>query len=36
MTGYFLVWAAFSLAATSLQWVLQQISLLNPEHENNE
>jgi len=31
MTGYFLVWAAFSLAATSLQWLLQQISLLNPE-----
>ncbi len=31
MTGYFLVWAAFSLAATSLQWLLQQLSLLNPE-----
>ena len=31
MTGYFLVWAAFSLAATCLQWLLQQISLLNPE-----
>src|SRR5688500_2550417 len=31
MTGYFLVWAAFSLAATCLQWGLQQISLLNPE-----
>jgi len=31
VTGYFLVWAAFSLAATSLQWLLQQISLLNPE-----
>ena len=31
MTGYFLVWAAFSLAATTLQWLLQQISLLNPE-----
>ena len=31
ITGYFLVWAAFSLAATSLQWLLQQISLLNPE-----
>jgi predicted metal-binding membrane protein len=29
--GYFLVWAAFSLAATSLQWLLQQITLLNPE-----
>jgi predicted metal-binding membrane protein len=31
LTGYFLVWAAFSLAATSLQWLLQQIALLNPE-----
>jgi predicted metal-binding membrane protein len=31
MTGYFLVWAAFSLAATSLQWFLQQISLLSPD-----
>jgi len=31
MAGYFLVWAVFSLAATSLQWLLQQISLLNPE-----
>ena len=31
ITGYFLVWAVFSLAATSLQWLLQQISLLNPE-----
>jgi len=31
MTGYFVVWAAFSLAATSLQWLLQQISMLNPE-----
>ena len=31
MTGYFLIWAAFSLAATSLQWLLQQISLLHPE-----
>ena len=31
ITGYFLVWAAFSLGATSLQWLLQQISLLNPE-----
>jgi predicted metal-binding membrane protein len=31
VTGYFLVWVAFSLAATSLQWLLQQISLLNPE-----
>jgi predicted metal-binding membrane protein len=31
ITGYFLVWGVFSLAATSLQWLLQQISLLNPE-----
>ena len=31
ITGYFLVWAAFSVVATSLQWLLQQISLLNPE-----
>jgi predicted metal-binding membrane protein len=31
ITGYFLVWAVFSVAATSLQWLLQQISLLNPE-----
>src|SRR5436309_2779765 len=31
MTGYFLVWGVFSLGATSLQWLLQQISLLNPE-----
>ena len=31
ITGYFLVWAAFSLAATSLQWLLQHVSLLNPE-----
>jgi len=31
MVGYFLVWAAFSLGATLLQWLLQQISLLNPE-----
>jgi predicted metal-binding membrane protein len=31
ITGYFLVWAIFSLAATSLQWLLQHISLLNPE-----
>jgi predicted metal-binding membrane protein len=30
MAGYFLVWAAFSLVATTLQWVLQQISLLDP------
>jgi predicted metal-binding membrane protein len=31
--GYLLVWAAFSLLATLLQWLLQQISLLNPEME---
>ena len=31
ITGYFLVWAAFSVAATSLQWLLQQIAWLNPE-----
>lgn len=29
--GYFLVWAAFSLFATLLQWLLQRASLLNPE-----
>jgi predicted metal-binding membrane protein len=31
MAGYFLVWAAFSLVVTALQWLLQQISLINPE-----
>ena len=31
LSGYFLVWAAFSLIATLLQWLLQQLSLLNPE-----
>src|SRR5437773_6113492 len=31
ITGYFLVWAAFSVLATSLQLLLEQISLLNPE-----
>jgi predicted metal-binding membrane protein len=31
LTGYFLVWAAFSLFATFLQWLLQRVSLLNPE-----
>ncbi len=31
IAGYFLVWAAFSLAATILQWSLQQIALLTPE-----
>jgi predicted metal-binding membrane protein len=29
--GYFLVWVAFSLFATLLQWLLQQVSLLSPE-----
>jgi predicted metal-binding membrane protein len=33
LSGYFLVWAGFSLLATSLQWLLQHISLLNPEME---
>jgi predicted metal-binding membrane protein len=33
LSGYFLVWAGFSLVATCLQWLLQQISLLNPEME---
>lgn len=31
LTGYFLMWAAFSLAATFFQWLLQQVALLNPE-----
>lgn len=31
LSGYFLVWAAFSLFATLLQWLLQQVALLNPE-----
>lgn len=31
LSGYFLVWAAFSLFATLLQWLLQQFSLLNHE-----
>jgi predicted metal-binding membrane protein len=31
LSGYFLVWAAFSLFATILQWLLQHVSLLNPE-----
>jgi predicted metal-binding membrane protein len=31
LSGYFLVWAAFSLFATILQWLLQRASLLNPE-----
>ena len=33
LAGYFLVWAGFSLLATFLQWLLQQLSLLNPEME---
>lgn len=33
LAGYFLVWAGFSLFATVLQWLLQQISMLNPEME---
>jgi len=31
IAGYFLVWAGFSVSATALQWLLQQIALLNPE-----
>jgi predicted metal-binding membrane protein len=31
LAGYFLVWVAFSFFATLLQWLLQQLSLLNPE-----
>jgi predicted metal-binding membrane protein len=31
LSGYFLVWAVFSLLATTLQWFLQRVSLLNPE-----
>jgi predicted metal-binding membrane protein len=30
-TGYFMVWAAFSGLATVLQWLLQQLSWLNPD-----
>ncbi|MCW3106577.1 MAG: metal-binding protein [Segetibacter sp.] len=29
--GYFVVWGGFSLIATILQWVLQQITWLNPD-----
>jgi predicted metal-binding membrane protein len=36
LAGYFLVWAAFSLLATILQWFLQQISLLNPDMETTD
>jgi predicted metal-binding membrane protein len=31
LTGYFVMWALFSLVATMLQWFLQKINLLNPE-----
>lgn len=31
LEGYFLVWAAFSLLATVLQWFFQQVNWLNPE-----
>jgi predicted metal-binding membrane protein len=31
LAGYFLAWAAFSLVATALQWLLQQKSLLSPD-----
>ncbi len=31
LAGYFLVWGGFSLLATLLQWLLQQVSLLNSE-----
>jgi Predicted metal-binding integral membrane protein len=31
LCGYFFVWAAFSLLATLLQWLLQRVALLNPE-----
>ena len=31
LAGYFLVWGGFSLLTTLLQWLLQQVSLLNPE-----
>lgn len=31
ITGYFLVWAVYSGAATALQWLLQQIAWLNPD-----
>jgi predicted metal-binding membrane protein len=29
-TGYFIVWSFFSLLATTLQWLLQQLAWLNP------
>lgn len=31
LSGYFIVWAAFSLLATVLQWALQHVNWLNPE-----
>jgi len=31
ITGYFVIWAVFSLLATFLQWLLQNVSLLSPE-----
>jgi predicted metal-binding membrane protein len=31
LAGYFFIWATFSLLATSLQWLLQHVSLLTPE-----
>src|SRR3954453_8293318 len=30
VTGYLLVWGAFSLAATAAQWTLQRYALLSP------
>jgi len=31
IAGYFVIWAVFSLLATFLQWLLQNVSLLSPE-----
>lgn len=31
VAGYFVVWGGFSLIATLLQWLLQQVSWLNPD-----
>ena len=31
LSGYLLVWTAFSLCATMLQWLLQQLALLSPD-----
>ncbi len=33
LSGYFLIWMVFSFSATLLQWLLQHLSLLNPEME---